>query len=231
MNENIINKDATAQNIHKLMKEFNLTVAEMQSIFGFKKPTAIYKWIHVLSTPTLDHLVVLAVLFGASINNIIAINEAALDKLALTYHEFKTPVKTIGLSNRKQLAIPSINTTATGRRIKRLMNGAGVTVQEAREIFGFKNPQAIYKWLRGLSMPSIDNLLILAAVLNVPVDEIIIVDVAIISSTTGRIISPQTNEPPMILSEMNHLSASSSVSRPYSDCNATYYGKKTEARR
>ena len=38
MNENIINKDATAQNIHKLMKEFNLTVAEMQSIFGFYIP-------------------------------------------------------------------------------------------------------------------------------------------------------------------------------------------------
>ena len=42
-------------------------------------------------------------------------------------------------------------------------------------IFGFATPQAIYKWIHGTSMPTIDNLVILAAVLGVSMDEIVVV--------------------------------------------------------
>ena len=38
-------------------------------------------------------------------------------------------------------------------------------------------PQAIYKWQRGTAMPTIDNLVVLAAVMDVPMDEIIVIDV------------------------------------------------------
>ena len=38
-------------------------------------------------------------------------------------------------------------------------------------------PQAIYKWQHGTAMPTIDNLVVLAAVLDVPMDEIIVIDV------------------------------------------------------
>ena len=45
-----------------------------------------------------------------------------------------------------------------------------------RKFFGFTTPQAIYKWQHGTAMPAIDNLVVLAAVLNVSIDEIVIVE-------------------------------------------------------
>ena len=53
---------------------------------------------------------------------------------------------------------------------------AGFTVKDMQEVFGFTTPQAIYKWIHGTAMPTIDNLVILAAVLGVTMDEIIAVD-------------------------------------------------------
>lgn len=73
-------------------------------------------------------------------------------------------------------AIPTINMEATGRNIMRLRKAAGLTVKELQDIFGFATPQAIYKWQHGTAMPTIDNLVVLAAVLAVPMDEIIICD-------------------------------------------------------
>ena len=74
------------------------------------------------------------------------------------------------------MAIPSIDMEATGRNITRLRQQAGLTVRDLQEIFGFTTPQAIYKWQHGTAMPAIDNLVVLAAVLNVSIDEIVIVD-------------------------------------------------------
>lgn len=73
--------------------------------------------------------------------------------------------------------IPAINMAATGRNITKLRETAGLTVKELQEIFGFATPQAIYKWQHGTAMPTIDNLVVLAAVLDVPMDAIIVVDV------------------------------------------------------
>ena len=73
------------------------------------------------------------------------------------------------------MAIPSIDMEATGRNITRLRQQAGLTVRDLQEIFGFTTPQAIYKWQHGTAMPAIDNLVVLAAVLNVSIDEIVIV--------------------------------------------------------
>ena len=70
---------------------------------------------------------------------------------------------------------PIVDMTATGRNIVRLRKQAGMTVRDLQDIFGFSNPQAIYKWQRGQAMPTIDNLVVLAAVLGVGLDDIIIV--------------------------------------------------------
>ena len=72
--------------------------------------------------------------------------------------------------------IPVIDLSATGQNIARLRIAAGLSVKDLQDIFGFANPQAIYKWQNGDSMPSIDNLVILAAVLGVTVDEILVVE-------------------------------------------------------
>ncbi|MDE5598237.1 MAG: helix-turn-helix domain-containing protein [Lachnospiraceae bacterium] len=73
--------------------------------------------------------------------------------------------------------IPTIDMTATGENIMRLREAAGLTVRDLQDIFGFATPQAIYKWQHGTAMPAIDNLVVLAAVFNVPMDEIIVIDV------------------------------------------------------
>ena len=72
--------------------------------------------------------------------------------------------------------VPVIDLTATGQNIKNLRKSTGISVRDLQEIFGFTNPQAIYKWQNGDCMPSIDNLVILAAVLGVTVDEILVVE-------------------------------------------------------
>lgn len=71
--------------------------------------------------------------------------------------------------------IPFVDTVATGQNIDRLRNAAGLSVKDMQMIFGFATPQAIYKWIHGTSMPTIDNLVILAAVLGVSMDEIVVV--------------------------------------------------------
>ena len=74
------------------------------------------------------------------------------------------------------MKVPVIDLTATGQNIKNLRVAAGISVRDLQAVLGFTNPQAIYKWQNGDSLPSIDNLVILAAVLGVTVDEILVVD-------------------------------------------------------
>ena len=71
--------------------------------------------------------------------------------------------------------LPVIIMTATGENIARLRTQKQLTVRQLQEIFGFATPQAIYKWQRGTVLPTVDNLVILSAVLGVPVDEILVV--------------------------------------------------------
>ena len=75
------------------------------------------------------------------------------------------------------VSFPVIDPAATGRNIMRLRLEQGLTVRDVQVFFGFEEPQAIYKWQRGTAMPTIDNLVVLAAVMDVPMDEIIVIDV------------------------------------------------------
>ena len=75
--------------------------------------------------------------------------------------------------------IPFINTVATGQNIDQLRIAAGMSVKDMQAVFGFATPQAIYKWIHGTSMPTIDNLVILAAMFDVTMDEIVAVDTEI----------------------------------------------------
>ena len=70
--------------------------------------------------------------------------------------------------------IPVIDMTATGQNIIRLRKQAGVSVRMIQDALGFSTPQAVYKWQNGTAMPTIDNLVALAAILNVTIDKIIV---------------------------------------------------------
>lgn len=69
---------------------------------------------------------------------------------------------------------PVIDTVATGKNIQQLIKKSGIPIKELYHLFGFTTPQAIYKWQHGDSVPTVDNLMILADVLKVTMDEIVI---------------------------------------------------------
>ena len=70
--------------------------------------------------------------------------------------------------------IPVIDMTATGINITRMRINAGLTVKDLQMVFGFSTPQAIYKWQRGTALPTVDNLVVLATVFGVRIDDILI---------------------------------------------------------
>lgn len=70
----------------------------------------------------------------------------------------------------------SIQQKETGKRIKELLYHNGYTVKDIQEIMGFENPQAVYKWLSGKSLPSLDNFLILSKVLHTSIEDILVID-------------------------------------------------------
>ena len=73
-------------------------------------------------------------------------------------------------------AMPTIDMVETGKNIERLRKLAGISMRDLQNVFGFGTPQAIYKWQHGTAMPTIDNLVVLADVLQVRIDDILVVD-------------------------------------------------------
>ena len=74
------------------------------------------------------------------------------------------------------MTLPYVNAVATGQNINRMRMAAGLSVKDLQVVFGFATPQAIYKWLHGTALPTIDNLAALAFVLGVTMDEIVVVE-------------------------------------------------------
>ena len=70
---------------------------------------------------------------------------------------------------------PVIDLTATGTRIADLRRNAGLSVRDLQDIFGYRTPQAIYKWQRGDAMPTVDNLVVLAAAFHVTIEDILVI--------------------------------------------------------
>ena len=73
-----------------------------------------------------------------------------------------------------EFVYPVIDMRATGTHIKALMDAREVTVQDVQNAMGLAAPQAVYRWLKGSNMPSVDNLYALSRYLNVQMDDVII---------------------------------------------------------
>lgn len=72
------------------------------------------------------------------------------------------------------LTLPVIDMMKTGQNIEKLRILAGVSVREIQELLGFSGTQAIYKWQRGESLPTLDNIAALSVILNVTIEDILI---------------------------------------------------------
>lgn len=69
--------------------------------------------------------------------------------------------------------IPTIDLEKIGRKINQLRIENNLAVKDLQKIFGFTTPQAIYKWQQGIALPSLNNLVVLSEIFNVPIEEIL----------------------------------------------------------
>ncbi len=68
--------------------------------------------------------------------------------------------------------MPTIDMPATGRKIHDMRIAAGMTIRHVQDACGV-SAAAVTKWQKGLTLPTVDNLVILAALWNVQIDDLI----------------------------------------------------------
>lgn len=66
-----------------------------------------------------------------------------------------------------------VDKRATGLRIYRLLENSNWTREEISEFLELNSPRVIYDWTSGIKLPSIENLLNLAKIFNVQIEDIL----------------------------------------------------------
>ena len=69
---------------------------------------------------------------------------------------------------------PVLDLEATGAKIKTIMKQRGITPRQLQSILDFPYVQTVYNWFSGKNMPTLDNLVVLAQVLGVTMDDIVV---------------------------------------------------------
>lgn len=69
---------------------------------------------------------------------------------------------------------PNIDMQATGRRMKHLLSTAGYTPRMIQEYLHLSCVQPIYRWYKGLILPSVDHLFMLSELLDVHMEELLV---------------------------------------------------------
>ena len=73
--------------------------------------------------------------------------------------------------------VPVIDVPATSKNLKALRESLGIAVSEIQKMFGMENPQSVYNWENPerKTLPCIDNLVLLAEIYKVTLDELIVI--------------------------------------------------------
>jgi transcriptional regulator with XRE-family HTH domain len=70
--------------------------------------------------------------------------------------------------------MPTIDMKATGLNIKETITKKGMNIKDVAATLGFTTAYPVYKWVNGKNMPTLDNLVVLAAILETTIDNLII---------------------------------------------------------
>ena len=62
----------------------------------------------------------------------------------------------------------------TGRKINNLMIDKGISVLRLQDMMELESAQAIYKWLAGETLPTVDKLVKLSQIFGCTIDEIVV---------------------------------------------------------
>jgi len=68
----------------------------------------------------------------------------------------------------------AIDIQMTGARLKEYARVYGYTVKDIQCYLGLSCPQAVYRWFKGLILPSVDNLLKLSELFDVNMEELLV---------------------------------------------------------
>ncbi|MBQ1491510.1 MAG: helix-turn-helix transcriptional regulator [Blautia sp.] len=71
--------------------------------------------------------------------------------------------------------MPVIDMKGTGRNIKEMMTLTGKSAKDIQDACGLTTRNAVYRWISGDAMPSIDNLVVIAFLFGTTMDQIIAV--------------------------------------------------------
>lgn len=71
------------------------------------------------------------------------------------------------------LKYPIIDMDSTGKQMKKLCLERGINVKDLSVILNVSH-QAIYKWFAGKMLPSLENMLVLAFILDVKIEDMIV---------------------------------------------------------
>lgn len=69
---------------------------------------------------------------------------------------------------------PSIDIEQTGIKLKTMIKEAGYDVKYIQKYLCLACPQSIYKWFKGKSLPSVENLCALSMLLHVHMEELLV---------------------------------------------------------
>ena len=67
-----------------------------------------------------------------------------------------------------------IDIEKTGKHLKELCRQNGITVTDIQKALYLKCPQSIYRWFNGETLPTVDHFIVLAYMMNLPVEELIV---------------------------------------------------------
>lgn len=147
-----INKKETGVNLRRIMDMRGVKPKDIQEYLGFGCVQSVYRWLDGVSMPTVDNLY--------AITGKLVIR----DGRKLRRYKEMEPMYLQVLQKE------------TGRQIKKLLVENGYTVKDVQNAMGFENPQAVYKWISGRSLPSLDNFVILSRLLHTSIEDILVID-------------------------------------------------------
>lgn len=74
----------------------------------------------------------------------------------------------------KRITYPNIDMQQTGRRLKYIIEAAGYTPRMIQDYLHLSCVQPIYRWYKGLILPSVDHLFMLSELLNVHMEDFLV---------------------------------------------------------
>lgn len=68
----------------------------------------------------------------------------------------------------------TLDAVLTGKELGSAIKRSGYSIKELQGLLGLSCPQPIYRWIRGRTLPSIDNLYMLSRILGVHMEDLLV---------------------------------------------------------